>query len=111
MTSDRKKPGVAFWVTVVVVVTLVAYPLSFGPACWITSRLNFGGQAIPHVYAPIMGIMRNGPRPIVGWLNWYVALGSDQRWRFSLRLDSWSNPETMLLPPGTMPPPSRRRGR
>jgi hypothetical protein len=35
-----KKPGVAFWATVVVVVVLVAYPLSFGPACWITSRLN-----------------------------------------------------------------------
>jgi len=32
MTSDGKKPGVAFWTTVVVVVVLVAYPLSFGPA-------------------------------------------------------------------------------
>ena len=30
MTSDRKKPGVAFWTTVVVVVLLVGYPLSFG---------------------------------------------------------------------------------
>ena len=30
--TDRKKPGVAFWATVVVVVVLVAYPLSFGPA-------------------------------------------------------------------------------
>jgi hypothetical protein len=28
MTS-RKKPGVAFWTTVVVVVLLVVYPLSF----------------------------------------------------------------------------------
>jgi hypothetical protein len=30
--TNRKKPGVAFWATVVVVVVLVAYPLSFGPA-------------------------------------------------------------------------------
>jgi len=29
----RKKPGVAFWATVVMVVVLVLYPLSFGPAC------------------------------------------------------------------------------
>ena len=27
-----KKPSVAFWATVVLVVVLVAYPLSFGPA-------------------------------------------------------------------------------
>ena len=32
MTSDRKRPGVAFLATVVVVVMLVAYPLCFGPA-------------------------------------------------------------------------------
>jgi hypothetical protein len=32
--TDRKKPGVAFRATVVVVVVLVASPLSFGPACW-----------------------------------------------------------------------------
>jgi len=31
MTSSRKKPGAAFRATVVVVVLLVAYPLSFGP--------------------------------------------------------------------------------
>jgi hypothetical protein len=31
MNADRKKPGVAFWATVVV--GLVAYPVSFGPAC------------------------------------------------------------------------------
>jgi hypothetical protein len=36
MTSDRKKPSVAFWATVVVV--LVLYPLSFGPACWATAQ-------------------------------------------------------------------------
>jgi hypothetical protein len=30
MTCDRKKPGVAFWATVVVVAVLVGNPLSFG---------------------------------------------------------------------------------
>jgi len=37
MTS-RKKPGTAFWTTVIVVVALVCYPLSFGPACWATAQ-------------------------------------------------------------------------
>ena len=36
--TERKKSGVAFWAAVVLVVLLVGYPLSFGPACWITSR-------------------------------------------------------------------------
>jgi hypothetical protein len=35
---ERKKPGVTFWATVVMVVTLVAYPLSFGPACWLCEK-------------------------------------------------------------------------
>jgi hypothetical protein len=38
--TDRKKPGVAFWATVVVVVLLVAYPLSFGPASGGKSRTD-----------------------------------------------------------------------
>jgi hypothetical protein len=35
-SSNRKHPSAAFWATVVVVVALVAYPLSYGP--WIGYR-------------------------------------------------------------------------
>jgi hypothetical protein len=42
MTS-HKKPGVAFWATVVVVVVLL-YVASFGPACWLNER-GFVGMA------------------------------------------------------------------
>ena len=38
MTSDRKKPGWAFWATVTLVVVLVGYPLSLGPVIWLASR-------------------------------------------------------------------------
>ena len=43
MTANRKKPGVAFWATVVVVVVLVAYPLSFGRwvHCTVASLPSF----------------------------------------------------------------------
>ena len=34
---DLKKPGVAFWATMVVVMPLL-YVASFGPACWLTSQ-------------------------------------------------------------------------
>src|SRR5262249_3491416 len=36
--TDRKKPGVAFWATVMVVVLLEAYPLSLGPNFWLAER-------------------------------------------------------------------------
>jgi hypothetical protein len=56
MTSDRKKPGVAFWATVVVVV-LLAYPISFGPACWISSQTGFALRALPIIYRPLVLLM------------------------------------------------------
>jgi hypothetical protein len=39
MTS-RKQPSAVFWVAVVIAVVLMTYPLSWGPAWWIVSRLS-----------------------------------------------------------------------
>jgi hypothetical protein len=67
--TDRKKPGVAFWATVVVVV-LLAYPISFGPACWIYSRSDHD-DALSDFYLPIGLLFAYGPRfvikPIQSW--------------------------------------------
>ncbi len=53
--TDRKKLGVAFWASVVLVVVL-AYPLSIGPAGWMASRPfeSPGKGRIPTFYWPIM---------------------------------------------------------
>jgi hypothetical protein len=40
---------------------LALYPLSFGPACWITSRFNFGAERIPRIYAPMALLIKDGP--------------------------------------------------
>jgi hypothetical protein len=61
MTSHRKKPGVAFWATVVVVVVLVLYPLSFVPACWVSSRVQPNGVYVSAVYRPIIVAWHNSP--------------------------------------------------
>jgi len=60
---NHNKPGAAFWATVVVVVVLVAYPLSMGP----TLRLRDDGVApFRHwwdtAYAPMLRFYRSGPR-------------------------------------------------
>jgi hypothetical protein len=65
MTSDRKKPGVAFWASVVVVVVLV-YVGSFGPACWIASRTHTDdGAFFSLAYRPMWWAMRRDV-PLIG---------------------------------------------
>jgi hypothetical protein len=81
--TDRKKPGVAFWATVVVVVVLVAYPLSFGLACWIVSRAG-GETAIERTYRPIVWACRIGPKPFARTLNRYCYAGARPGWYFGL---------------------------
>jgi hypothetical protein len=79
--TDRKKPGVAFWATVVVVVVLMAYPLSFGPACWWFCS-NCSDAEFSHVpeasvlYLPFGWIYSCSPKE--SWLEsaigWYATV-------------------------------------
>jgi len=61
MRSNCRKPGVAFWATVVVIVALVGYPLSFIPACWVSSRLQPSGTCLSAVYRPMILAWKNSP--------------------------------------------------
>lgn len=78
MTS-RKKPGVAFSATVALVVVLVGYPLSFGPACWWFTRtthdsafgMTFTQHYAPRFYWPLGWLAANGPTPVANAINWY----------------------------------------
>ncbi len=72
MSENQKKPGVAFWATVVVVVALVGYPLSFGPACWISSRT---GIELSQAYFPIGWLLRRSPQPLANALGMYAWYG------------------------------------
>jgi hypothetical protein len=102
MTPDRKKPGVAFWATVVVVVVALLYPISFGPACWISSRLNAGTQAVTVVYRPITWCLSdNYDGPLDNAVRWYAGLGAaDASWGWWGR----SPCESEEVPPWTWEP-------
>lgn len=74
MTAAGKKPGWAFWTTLVLVGVPVLYVASFGPACWIVSRTPeqcFQSE----VYLPIGWMISHSPSWIGGALKAYAAVG------------------------------------
>jgi hypothetical protein len=83
----RKKPGVAYWATVVVVVLLMGYPLSFGPACWWFSaprsdgtwliNLNDALPQAPRMYWPFGWLVENGPESTRRITEWYGTRVAD----------------------------------
>jgi hypothetical protein len=76
MTIDRKKPGVAFWATVVVAAVLVAYPLSFGPACWITARTDTDRSALfTTIYGPLGGLIYKRVPVAADFLTFLASIG------------------------------------
>ena len=77
MGEPNKKPGVAFWATVVVVVVLVAYPLSWGPAAWICTGLGdpqWAVNAYLRIYAPLLWMDERSPESIRDATTWYCSL-------------------------------------
>jgi hypothetical protein len=54
MSKERKKPTASFWITVALVAVLVAYPLTFGPACWLAARTQIDrGEMFQNAYWPL----------------------------------------------------------
>lgn len=76
MPSDRKKPGWAFWATVVVIVMLVGYPLSWGPACCLRTLIGDPPWAIKAywlVYGPVLWLEERSPKAIQDVTYWYCS--------------------------------------
>ena len=77
MTFDGKKPGVAFWASVVVVVVGL-YGGSFGPAYWVESRVvtpEWVFEGLECVYYPLNWMTIGGPRGIRDALCWWKEAG------------------------------------
>jgi hypothetical protein len=77
MTPSNKKPGVAFWATVVVVVLVICYPLSIGPTTrlyWITLDQPAWLKAIGDpLYAPMHWTYAHGPDWYRRVMEWYCG--------------------------------------
>ena len=81
MTAERKRPGVAYWATVVVVVVaLLIYPLSQGPAGWLLMR-NLNQTTMEWYlcfYSPLLNVEAwldtNAPKCVGAAISWYLGL-------------------------------------
>ncbi len=100
--TPRKQPGVAFWATVVVVVVLLAYPLSFGPSCWWFTRpialpesvsAYVEARRAPPLYQPIAWVAENGPSPIRFAINRWATIGTSH----AIYVDSFGNGNGVVL--------------
>jgi hypothetical protein len=72
MNPDRKKPGVAYWATVVLVVVML-YVASFGPACWLADKGFVSGRKIEHAYRPIVAWMLSPSLPLHSLISRYAV--------------------------------------
>jgi hypothetical protein len=74
--TDRKKPGVAFWATVMVASLAALYVLSFGPACWIASRTRTDDAAFFSIaYRPMWWAMHRQVPFVSQSLSLYAGMG------------------------------------
>src|SRR5579872_1198338 len=98
MSEPSRKSSVGIWCGILLVAVL-AYPISFGPACWwfpderIMPVCAMGdGPPITfsfarHIYWPIGWLAEHGPRPIGDAIVWFAMLRRTDDINFPTRAD------------------------
>lgn len=66
------------WWPIAVLAMLLTYPLSFGPACWMASRLpdDVSTRFVSAFYLPVIWLCRDSPTCVTTYLQNYANYGS-----------------------------------
>jgi hypothetical protein len=81
MNDPIKKTGLLVWMSAGLVVVLLGYPLSIGPACWISSWTGLGGETLlAKAYTPMLRACERGPEAISLGVEWYSQIGARAGW-------------------------------
>jgi hypothetical protein len=69
---------------------IAAYPISFGPACWIIARSNCSAHTISMTYYPIVWLANRSSHVSMA-AAWYADIGANEAWDISFEGDkiSW----------------------
>jgi hypothetical protein len=102
--SDERKP-VWPWIAALLIGLPVLYVASFGPACWVTSRLNFGARSISVIYRPIIRAAFGDPgtdeipsETLNRAFQWYGDLGARPDWGWWCRVYDGPTGELLHAP-------------
>jgi hypothetical protein len=60
---------------------LIAYPLSFGPACWLSTTSDQSGDIVSSVYFPVLMMDAWGPE----WLSDQIRLYANANYEYYVR--------------------------
>ncbi|MSR56962.1 MAG: hypothetical protein EXS05_04740 [Planctomycetaceae bacterium] len=79
------------WTAVLVVVAILGYPLSVGPACWFSSQTGIGARAVTVLYVPLLSAIDELTFPTIAWepawriANDYMGLFATADWGWRVR--------------------------
>lgn len=74
MDKQRKKPGLAYSTTVVILALPILYIASFGPAYWLQSRMPT--RQFTFYHRPLWDMVTRGNGVIAHSLLWYANVGT-----------------------------------
>lgn len=81
MEASVRKTGPLVWISAALIMVLVGYPLSIGPACWISSWTGLGGETLlATAYTPMLLAADHGPDSILSAIHWYSQIGARADW-------------------------------
>ncbi|MDB5336942.1 MAG: hypothetical protein JWN70_2561 [Planctomycetaceae bacterium] len=72
--TPRRTSGA--WIPIALLAMLLLYPLSFGPACWVATRMSsVNGDRFNQIYFPIIWTYNNSPDAVQQVIWTYASLG------------------------------------
>ena len=97
--SDEWNKRVWPWIVAAIIGLPILYVASFGPACWITSRLECEASALPIIYRSVLWAMSKNAR-ISNTLDAYATAGASRGWMWLDWGDglNWSEQPVWLSP-------------
>ena len=72
--NDRK-PSVVLSVTMFLAATVLLYPVSFGPAVWLSARGSVDTATLETIYFPIIWAAVHGPASFQNATEWWGSFG------------------------------------
>ena len=78
--SEERGKSVWVWIVGLLIGMPTLYFASFGPACWITTRMSGGSSVIPFFYQQPMSSVSSSSERLAVALRWYAVIGAADGW-------------------------------